>query len=330
LILGGGFDEPPYTFNFTDQQSPWDRKSNFGFRCANLDSPPSAASAAREEGTTRDYWTEKPVSDEVFRAYNALYAYDKGALNALVEETVVREGWSRSKVTFDAAYGHERVTAYLFLPENAALPLQTIVCGAGAFLEDKLDLPSVEYELDFFLKSGRALIIPVFKGLYERRDGYVPGNNPPAFFRDHVIAWAKDLGQSLNYLETRKEFDVSNIAYLGLSLGGVEGALLLAVEKRIKTAVPSSGGFQNRRDLPEVDPFNFVSHVIVTVLMLSRRYDNEFPLESSQRPLFQLLGTPSNDKKQVVYEDGHGAFPRPAAVRECLDWLDKYLGSVRH
>jgi len=31
----------------------------------------------------------------------------------------------------------------------------------------------------------------------------------------------------------------------------------------------------------------------------------------------------------VIYEGGHSAFPRPGAVRESLDWLDKYLGPVR-
>jgi hypothetical protein len=65
------------------------------------------------------------------------------------------------------------------------------------------------------------------------------------------------------------------------------------------------------------------------VLMLNGRYDNTFfPLESSQRPLFHFLGTPGNDKKHVIYEGAHGAFPRPDAVRECLDWLDRYLGPV--
>ena len=36
LILGGGFGEPNYMFNFTDAQSPWDRLANFGFRCVKL------------------------------------------------------------------------------------------------------------------------------------------------------------------------------------------------------------------------------------------------------------------------------------------------------
>jgi dienelactone hydrolase len=332
LILGGGFGEPGYMFQHTDAQTPWDRRANFGFRCVKLDSPPTAAAAAHVEVTTRDYWNEKPVSDDVFRAYTALFAYDKGELNARVEENGNGEAWSRTKVSFDAAYGHERVTAYLYLPKNASPPFQTVVYspGAGAFSETKLDLSSLEDTRGFLVKSGRALMVPIYKGMYERRDGLVSGGKPPAFFRDHVIAWSKDLGRSLDYLETRKDIDGTKVAWFGDSLGAVYGAHLPAVEKRITAVILSSGGFQLRYDLPEADPFNFAKHVTVPVLMLNGRYDATFPLESSQGPLFYFLGTPARDKKHVIYEGGHGAFPRPGAVRESLDWLDKYLGPVRH
>jgi hypothetical protein len=67
LVLGGGFGEPDYMFQQTDAQSPWDRRANFGFRYVKLDSPPTAAAAARVEVTTRDYWNEKPVSSRVTR-----------------------------------------------------------------------------------------------------------------------------------------------------------------------------------------------------------------------------------------------------------------------
>ena len=139
-----------------------------------------------------------------------------------------------------------------------------------------------------------------------------------------------ELGRSLDYLESRKEIDGTKVAYFGDSQGGTLGALLPAVEKRIKAAILSSGGLQlTIHYLPEADPFNFVTHVTIPVLVLSGRYDASFPLESSQRPLFNFLGTPGQDKKQVIYEGGPGAFPRPDAVRECLDWLDRYLGRVR-
>ena len=121
------------------------------------------------------------------------------------------------------------------------------------------------------------------------------------------------------------------MAYFGDSMGAMEGAHLPAVEKRIKAAILSSGGFQLILYVyPEADPFNFATHVTIPVLMLNGKYDLAFPLESSQRPFFHFLGTPANDKKQVIYEGGHGVFPRPEAVRECLDWLERYLGPVRH
>lgn len=334
LILGGGYDEPNYMFNFTDARSPWDRLLDFGFRCAKLDGPPSPAAAARIEVATRDYSREKPVSDEVFRAYASLYAYDKAELNARVEETATRDNWLQEKVSFDAAYGHERVIAYLFLPKESSAPLQSVVFFPGglAFMDDKLDIRSVEENLDFLLRGGRAVIVPVYKGMYERRDGFVAGGgNPPAFRRDHEIAWAKDLSRTLDYLETRKDIDDTRVAFLGFSAGGAEGPHLLALERRIKTAILLSGGFQlTIHYLPEGDPFNFAPHVTVPVLMLNGRYDTTFPLESSQRPLFQSLGTLEKDKKHVIYEEGHSNLSRPGGVRECINWLDKYLGPVKH
>jgi eukaryotic-like serine/threonine-protein kinase len=334
MIMGGGFGEVTYMFYNNDAQSPWDRRPNFGFRCAKLDSPPNPdVISVPLEVTTRNYSKEKPASNDVFKAYTAVYAYDKSELNSRVEETATMEKWSRETITFDAAYGHERVTAYLFLPKTSSPPFQTVVYfpGAGAFLEDKLDLSSVEDTYDFLMKSGRALMVPIYKGTYQRRDGLVPGGRPLGVRRDHEIAWSKDLGRSLDYLETRKEIDSTKLAYLGLSAGAVEGAHLLAVEKRIKAAILDSGGLQVIVPyLPEADPFNFVTHVTVPVLMLNGRYDESFPVQSSQLPLFQLLGTPASDKKHVIYEGGHVVLPLPAAIRECLDWLDRYLGPVRH
>lgn len=219
----------------------------------------------------------------------------------------------------------------MFLPRNISPPWQTVVFfpGAMATLTDMLDLTSVENAYDFILNSGRAIVVPIYKGTYQRRDGFIPGRNKPAFFRDHSIAWSKDLGRTLDYLETRRDFDSSKVAYLGYSQGGSQAPVILAIEKRFKAAILLSAGFQLReQNLPEADGINFDPHVTTPTLFLNGRYDHNFPVESSQRPLFQFMGTPSKDKKLVIYDGGHGIFPRPAAVRESLDWLDKYLGRV--
>jgi len=334
FIMGGGFGEPNYMFYLTDARSPWERSENFGFRCARYDAPPSPEIMARVEYKGQDYRNAQPVSDKVYRTYTAMYAYDKDAsLNAKVESLGENEQWRREKVTFDAAYYGERVPAYLFLPKNARPPFQTIVYfpGAFAFLDDKFDLAGLEEGRGFLLKSGRAVIVPIYKGLYERRDDIHVGVNPPSVWRDHFVAWAKDLGRAIDYLQTRKDIDATKIGYFGDSLGGKMGAMLPALEKRLKVVVLSSGGFYTLGTYPpEANPFNFVPRVTQPVLMLNGRYDTSFPYDSCQRPLFEHLGTPPEDKKHVIYETGHNVFSDREAVRECIDWLNKYLGPVQH
>ena len=202
---------------------------------------------ARIDVTARDYWHEKPVSDSVFKAYTALYVYDKGELNAEVQETASMENWSRAKVTFDAAYGRERVTAYLFLPNNASPPFQTIVYypGAGSFSDDKLDLSLLEETRGFLLKSGRALIFPIYKGMYERRNGFLP-SGPSAAYRDYAIAWSKDLGRSLDYLETRTDIDSTKVAYFGDSAGGPNGESCWPLKSELRPQSFRRGGFSSR------------------------------------------------------------------------------------
>jgi hypothetical protein len=43
--------------------------------------------------------------------------------------------------------------------------------------------------------------------------------------------------------------------------------------------------------------------------------------------MFELIGTPEEDKKWVVFPGSHSV-PKEDLVRETLDWLDRYLGPV--
>ena len=59
--------------------------------------------------------------------------------------------------------------------------------------------------------------------------------------------------------------------------------------------------------------------------MLNGRYDFLFAAESSQNPLFRLLGVREADKKHVLLDSGHIPPDKPL-MKESLDWLDRYLG----
>jgi formylglycine-generating enzyme required for sulfatase activity/dienelactone hydrolase len=328
-ILGGGWNEPSYMFADVDAQSPWDRRPTYGLRCAKYMAPPppDQLRAIDAVGVTRHYASETPASTAVFRVYRGFYSYDKTALRATVESVQEAEHWRREKVSFDAAYGGERVPAYLFLPRNARPPYQTVVywpSGEATVLRSSEDI-RLRF-IEFLLRSGRAVLHPVYKGTYERR---LPADSEgPSGERDHVIQISKDLGRSLDYLETRPDIDASRLAYYGISSGAVLAPVLLAVERRFHAAVLQGGGLDVWRSAPEADPFNFAPRVHTPVLMVNGRYDFVLPLEDSQKRLLRLLGTPEDEKRHVVFETGHAGYPMHDLIKEVLDWLDRYLGPV--
>ena len=139
--------------------------------------------------------------------------------------------------------------------------------------------------MDFLAKSGRAVIFPIYKGTYER-GGDLHSDYPEetAAYKDYVIMWAKDLARSIDYLETRQDLDASRLAYYGLSWGGGLGAILPAVEPRIKANVLYVAGLAFQRALPEVDQINYIGRVRQPTLILNGELDFFFPPETSQTP----------------------------------------------
>jgi len=331
FILGGAWNEPTFLFNNADARFPFERSANFGFRCAKYVA--TGATAKASDPVTlraRDYDREKPVSDQLFQVYKSLYSYDKTPLHAVVESTQLTEQWTLERIAYDAAYGNERITAYLFLPRKASPPFQTVVFfpGANAIRTRSSENSPYLDNFDFILKSGRAVMFPLYKGTFERGDGTKNvWPNTSSSYRDHVIAWSKDLGRSIDYLETRTDIDHGKLAYEGYSWGASMGSLLPAVEDRFRALILIGAGFYLQRRLPEVDQLNFAPRVKVPVLMLNGRFDFIYPVASSQEPMFHLLGTPKEHKRHVLYDTGHD-IPRNELIKETIDWLDRYLEPV--
>jgi len=204
---------------------------------------------------------------------------------------------------------------------------QTVVHFPGSEAQDFHTFTDVNlFNLDFLMKSGRAVLFPVYKGTYERITHNVASGSSEE--RDETIQRSKDLRRSLDYLESRSDIDHDRLAFYGFSWGGVEGPISLALESRFKTAVLADGGCDSDKTLPEEDPINFAPHIKIPVLMINGRYDFVIPFESCQLPFFQLLGSPSADKRQVLLDSGHG-LPYTPWFKETLDWLDHYLGRVK-
>ena len=143
--------------------------------------------------------------------------------------------------------------------------------------------------LGFVVKASRALLFPMYRAPTSGDSCRAPSG--PNALRDLTIQDMKDLQRSVDYLESRQDIDHDRIAYFGVSLGARLGSIALAVEKRFKVAVLWSGGFSLGTKLPDMEEINYAPRVTTPVLMLNGRDDFTFPIETSQIPMFRLLGT---------------------------------------
>ena len=313
--------------------TPFDRSSLNGFRCVRNSGPLPEEARAPRVMLRRNFSTARPVDDAAFTIYRDMYAYDRAPLNATSQPMVDPSvDWTREKVTFDAAYGGERMSAYLFVPKHTKPPFQSVVFFPSArvnFLTSSADLGDMSF-VDYVIKSGRAVIYPVYQKLYERRSTTVtlPG---PTLQRAVLVDWRKDVGRSIDYLETRDDIDKTRIAYLGVSQGSAYGVVIAALEDRFKAVVFLDGGmFQQTAGLAGLDQVDFAPRLTKPVLMVNGRYDATFPYESAQVPLFRMIGTAAANKRHVVFDTPHDVrLRRTELVREVLDWYDKYLGRVQ-
>lgn len=332
VIRGGAWNDTTYMYLNWSQSPPFDRSPKNGFRCALYPDPnnlPQKALAPLQIAKPPDFYSMKPVSDSIFQVYKEQFAYDKTDLNVQIEQREENAtGWVHERITFDAAYGDERMIAHLFLPMNTSPPYQTIVYfpGAGSMYQESSDDLDQYFEytknLSFFVTNGRAVLYPVYEGTFERKKT-VSGSHQ---YAEHRIHQVQDLMRSIDYLETRPDIDSQKLAYFGLSWGAWTGPIILAVEDRLKTGILSVGGLRNR-GRPEVNPINYVTRVKTPLLMLNGRYDMSFDLEKSVKPLYDLVATPEEDKELKVYDMDHFV-PLNELIRETLAWLDRYLGPV--
>ena len=340
LIRGGAWSDNPYRFTELAAAPPFDRSSHNGFRCALYFAPekiPQSAFALTTFGESKDFYKEKPVSDDIFQFYKEQFSYDKADLNARLEAREEdAEDWVHERLTFAAAYGNERMIAHLFLPKKTPPPYQTIIYFPGSashFQPSSEDLESY-YEfpvfLSFLVKNGRAVLYPVYKGTFERGEEglnriYLGDNS--LTYRDYVIQLVKDFKRSVDYLETRQDIDRTKLAYYGMSWGGILGAIIPAVENRLQTTIILGGGLR-AYGRPEVNQINYITRVKTPALMLHGKYDTVLPYETSIKPMFDLMGTPAEHKKLKLYETDHIA-PKNDFIKEILAWLDRYLGPVK-
>jgi cephalosporin-C deacetylase-like acetyl esterase len=175
-----------------------------------------------------------------------------------------------------------------------------------------------------------------------------PGSKPEAV-RDNYAAAVIDLRRGIDLLQTRAEVDSSRIAYVGHSTGAQWGAILSAIDERIKAVVlmggiPTEATILLESDDPEyvdfrkntpreqvdkyfktvgvMDAINYVPYAAPTPLLFQfARYERYF----NEAAMLRYARAASEPKAVKWYETGHDLNDVEALI-DRANWLQKQIG----
>ncbi|HET9155043.1 MAG TPA: acetylxylan esterase [Myxococcaceae bacterium] len=263
-----------------------------------------------------------------------------------VKDTVVGETPEATihDVTFASA-NQQRVAAYLVVPKGKG-PFAPIVFGHWGGGSRAEFIP----EAKLYARAGAISILPDYP--WDRAEPYRRTTNhfdKPEQDRDTFAQAVIDLRRAIDLLLARKDVDPKRLAYVGHSYGAQWGAILTAVDRRMRTALlvtgvgeigdvliknPDPELAELRKALPagvldryvrvvgEVDAIHFIPRAPpIPVLMQFARFEEHFDRESANR----YIAAAGEPKKVLWYDSAHD-MNEPQALRDRYAWLVGHVG----
>jgi dienelactone hydrolase len=282
---------------------------------------------------------DKPL-DELRRMFD----YDRKASLDVKEVGVIsRDGVRVRDITYVSPKGG-RVTAYLVEPVRKGR-FAGIVFGHWGYGTRTEFLP----EAILYARAGAISLLvddPEVRPAPWRRSS--PGTEPEAV-RDNFIQSVVDLQRGIDLLSARPGVDADRIAYVGHSSGARWGAILSAIDKRIRTAILMAGvpteatiylesedpdfvEFRNstpkeQRDkyiqtVSPLDAIRYVPYAAPTPLLFQfARFERYF----NEAAMLRYARAASEPKEVKWYDTGH-ELNDIQALKDRADWLRKQIG----
>jgi dienelactone hydrolase len=284
------------------------------------------------------------AQDQSINEQRRLFDYDRNAPLDVREIGVInRNGVRIHDITY-ASPKSGRVTAYLVVPTGRGR-FAGVVFGHWGYGTRTEFLP----EAILYARAGVVSLLVddlnVRPAPWRRN---APGTDPEAV-RNNFIQSTVDLRRGIDVLRARSDVDPNRIAYVGHSSGAHWGAILSAVERRLKTVVLMAGvpaeatilmesedpdyvGFRQStpkeqlenyfRIVSPLDAINYVPHASPTPLLFQfARFEQYFNAAAMQR----YAGAASEPKLVLWYDTGHGLNDlRPLIDR--ANWLRSHIG----
>ena len=153
--------------------------------------------------------------------------------------------------------------------------------------------------------------------------------------RNLITQTVFDLRRAVDFLETRQEIDPDRIGFIGISLGGITGAIFCGVDDRAKVPVlVIAGGNLNLMFgadalsaetvdfLSVIDPINFVEKIHPRPLLMINAENDEVIPPMMSKLLFRKAKEP---KKIIWYPEKHRTLSLEKVYGDGVDWFHEYL-----
>ena len=332
-ILGGSFLEPSYYYKNYSSLPPFDRSIGNGIRLINNLKKKRNESIDKKiiPDFYRDITKEPDVSDDVFDLFKSQFDYKDYPLNTnIVISDSFQEGYTLETFSMVAPYeSKEKLYGYIIYsnqykdkydPVIIFPSASAIVRKTDEFLTDNL-LNNFKYLID----EGYAIIHPIYFNTYSRErifNSWVPDESEE--YKEMIIKMGMDYKRSLDYIETRNDFNFKNLSYYGYSLGSRYANFLLAIDLRAKSAFICSGGLRMQKPKKEVDEHYYLRRVKTPIFHIVGKLDGTLGYEDIFIPWKKLVGTNREDLITLELEGiGHG-IPRDTIIKYHQGWIEKY------
>jgi dienelactone hydrolase len=283
------------------------------------------------------------AQSESINELRRLFDYDQNAPLDVKEVAVInRNAVSIHDITYASPKGG-RITAYLVVPVRRGR-FAGVVFGHWGYGTRTEFLP----EAMLYARAGVVSLLVddlnVRPAPWRRS---APGTEPQAV-RNNFVQSVVDLRRGIDLLRARSDVDPDRIAYVGHSSGAHWGAILSAVDRRLKTVVlmagiPSETTILLESDDPDyvsfresmpkeqldnyfktvrsLDAINYVPHASPTPLLFQFARFEQYFNEAAMKRYAQAASEP---KLVLWYDTGHG-LNDIQALMDRANWLRRYI-----
>lgn len=328
-IMGGAFNESSYTFNNYYSLSPFDRAIGNGFRLSkNLTNTQSNLDNKVIPEFQRNFDDLVDVSDEVFDVYKSQFEYKEKQLNSTTTNIEdFQPGYTAQKFEMETTYeSEENLFGYIVYSNKFKDKYNPVIIypNAGSIGTNRDDwLPnSLLNQYKYLIDEGYAIIHPIYYNTFSREKVLKTfWASESEDYKNAIIKIGQDYKRSLDYIESRNDFDFSNMSYFGYSWGSTTSNYLLAIDERIKAAVICVGGLMLQKSKREVEAHYYIRRINVPILHIIGKEDGIFGYEENYKPWKKLIGTPKEKLKLIELDNvGHG-LPWDTIVKHHSNWI---------